>query len=71
MTGRSPDVIDRRVNENEGPVAKEKFLTVRWNNWISLFGGLTFLIYVIVVLATPVLSATAAFVGVAIICVLY
>ena len=52
-------------------MSKETFLTARWNNWTSLFGGLVFLIYVIVVLATPVLPATAAFVGVAIIGVLY
>jgi hypothetical protein len=52
-------------------VSREEFLTVRWNNLISLAGGLVFLIYVVVVLSTAALSPSAAFIGLAIIGVLY
>ncbi|MGD9148068.1 MAG: hypothetical protein PVI80_21055 [Anaerolineae bacterium] len=52
-------------------MTKEEFLTVRWNNLISLVGGLVFLLYVVVVWSTAVLSPSAAFIGLAIIGVLY
>ena len=50
---------------------REKFLTVRWNNWLSLGLGLPALAYVIVVLSTSVLSVQAGFIGMVIIGVLY
>jgi hypothetical protein len=50
---------------------KEEFLTVRWNNLLSLGLGLPALIYAVVVLSTPVLSAWAGFIGLVIIGVLY
>ena len=52
-------------------MTKEKFLTVRWNNMLSLGLGLPALIYVVVVLSTSVLSDFAGFIGLAIIGVLY
>ena len=52
-------------------MTKEEFLTVRWNNLISLAGGLVFLIYIVIVLSTSVLSPSAAFIGLAVIGVLY
>lgn len=52
-------------------MAKGKFLTVRWNNMLSLGLGIPGLIYVIVVLSTSVLSASAGFIGLVIIGVLY
>ena len=50
---------------------KEDFLTVRWNNLISLGLGLILLIYVALVFSTPVLSDKAAFIGLAVLGVLY
>lgn len=44
-------------------MTKEKFLTVRWNNFISLGLGIPMLAYVVVVLSTSVLSDSAGFIG--------
>ena len=49
----------------------EKFLTVRWNNILTLGLGLILLIYVWFVLSTSVLSDFAAFIGLAVIAVVY
>ena len=50
---------------------KEQFLTVRWNNLLSIALGIPSLIFVVVVLSTPLLSDLAAFIGVVIIGVVY
>jgi hypothetical protein len=60
-----------KQDEREHSMTKEKFLTVRWNNWLSLGLGLPALMYVIVVLSTSVLSVRAGFIGMVIIGVLY
>ena len=52
-------------------VTREKFLTVRWNNVLSLGLGLPALIYVVVALSTSVWSGKAGFIGLAVIGVLY
>ncbi|MCJ7616148.1 MAG: hypothetical protein MUO43_06380 [Desulfobacterales bacterium] len=52
-------------------MTKEDFLTVRWNNLLSLGLGLILLIYVAVVLSTSVLSDRAAFIGLAVLGVIY
>jgi hypothetical protein len=52
-------------------MTKEEFLTVRWNNLLALGLGLILLIYVVVVLATPVLSDSASFFGLVAIGVIY
>jgi len=52
-------------------MTKEKFLTLRWNNFLSLGLGLIPLIYVVVVLSTSVLSERAAFIGLVVIGVVY
>jgi hypothetical protein len=52
-------------------MTKEKFLTVRWNNLLSLGLGIPLLIYVAVVSSTSVLSDSAAFIGLMFIGVLY
>ena len=52
-------------------MTKEDFLTVRWNNLLSLGLGLILLIYVAVVLSTSVLSDRAAFFGLVVLGVLY
>ena len=52
-------------------MTKDKFLTVRWNNLLSLVMGLVPLTYVVVVLTTSAISSGAAFTGLMIIGVVY
>jgi len=49
----------------------EKFLTVSWNNWISLGVGIPVLVYAVVVLSTSGLSGFSGYIGVAVLGVLY
>ena len=50
---------------------EEKFLTVRWNNILTLGLGLIMLTYVGFVLSTTVLSDVAAFIGLVLIGAVY
>ena len=50
---------------------KEKFLTVRWNNLLSLGLGIPALVYVIIVLLTSFSSERAGFIWLVVIGVLY
>jgi hypothetical protein len=52
-------------------MTKERFLTVRWNNILTLGLGLPALTYAIVVLSTGILSDIAGFIGLVIIGVVY
>ena len=52
-------------------MTREKLLTVRWNNLLSLGLGIPVLIYVIIILSTSVLSPSAGFIGLVIFGVLY
>jgi hypothetical protein len=52
-------------------MTREKFLTPRWNNLLSLGLGIPALIYVIIVLATSVLSDSSGFIGLVVIGVIY
>ena len=52
-------------------MTKENILTVRWNNWLSLWFGIPILIYIVVVLPTSVLSDFAGFIGMVILGILY
>ncbi len=52
-------------------MTKEKFLTKRWNNWLTLGMGLPTLIYAVVGLSTPVLSDFAGFIGMAVMGAVY
>jgi len=52
-------------------MTKEKFLTVRWNNLLSLGLGLPGLIYVVVALSTSVWSTRGGLIRLAVIGVLY
>ena len=52
-------------------MTKEKFLTTRWNNLLSLGLGIPALIYVIIVLSTSVLSDSTGFIGLVVIGVIY
>jgi len=47
-------------------VTKEKFLTRRWNNWLTVGMGIPVLIYIAVILSTSVLSDFAGFIGMAV-----
>jgi len=49
----------------------EKYLTVRWNNWIALGVGIPVLVYVVIVLTASVSVGLAGFIGMAILGVLY
>ena len=50
---------------------KEKFLTVRWNNFLSLGLGLIVLIYVVVVLSSSAWSERSGLIGLAVIGALF
>ena len=52
-------------------MTKDKFLTKRWNNWLTLGLGLPTLIFAVVVLSTPFLSDFAGFIGIAILGAVY
>ena len=52
-------------------MTKEKFLTVRWNNLLSLVLGFIVLIYVVVALSTSVWSERNGLIGLAVVGALY
>jgi hypothetical protein len=52
-------------------MTKEKFLTVRWNNWLTLALGLPAIIYIIASFYTPAWSTRGGLIGLSIIGVLY
>ena len=52
-------------------MTKEKFLTVRWNNILTLALGIPTLLYIVFAISTPVLSDSAAFIGLFLIGVVY
>lgn len=52
-------------------VTKEKFLTKRWNNILTLGLGSILFIYVFLIVSNPVLSDRAAFIGLVVLGVLY
>jgi hypothetical protein len=52
-------------------MTKDKFLTLRWNNLLTLALGLPAIIYIIVSFATPAWSTRGGLIGLSIIGVLY
>jgi len=52
-------------------MTRENFLTIRWNNWLSLALGLPALIFVIFALSSSTWSAREELIGLAIIGALY
>jgi hypothetical protein len=52
-------------------MTKDKFLTVRWNNLLTLALGLPALIYIVVSFSTGTWSTRGGLIGLAIIGVLY
>jgi hypothetical protein len=52
-------------------MTKENFLTVRWNNLLTLGLGLLALIYVVVAYSTSIWTGKAGMIGISIVGVLY
>ncbi len=52
-------------------MTKDKLLTVRWNNWLTLAFGLPALGYAVFALSTSVMSDFAGFLGMVIAGVVY
>ena len=52
-------------------MTKKKYLTVRWNNYLTLGLGLIALIYVVAAFSTSIWTGRGAFIGLTIIGVLY
>jgi hypothetical protein len=52
-------------------MTKEKFLTVRWNNWLTLGLGILGLIYVVFAFSTSLWSERSGLIWLSIIGVLY
>ncbi len=52
-------------------MTRERFLTVRWNNWLTLGMGIPTLIYAVVGLSTSVMSDFGGFIGMVVIGIVY
>ncbi len=52
-------------------MTREKFLTVRWNNLLTLGLGIPTLIYVVVAFSTGLWTEKAGLIGLAVVGVLY
>jgi len=52
-------------------MTRERFLTVRWNNMLTLTLGLPALIYVVAALTVPFWSGQAGLIGLAVIGAVY
>jgi len=52
-------------------MTKEKFLTIRWNNILTLGLGIPALIYVVIAFSTPLWTTKAGLIGLAVIGALY
>ena len=52
-------------------MANEKFLTARWNNWLTLGMGIPTLAYGVFVLSTSVMSDFAGFIGMVVLGAVY
>ena len=52
-------------------MTKEKFLTIRWNNYLTLGLGLPALIYIVYAFSSPLWITRGGLIGLSIIGVLY
>ncbi len=52
-------------------MTREKFLTVRWNNWLTLGLGIPTLIYIVVAFSTSAWSEWGGLVGLAVMGAIY
>ena len=71
MNPKAIGIIIWKSTQKGETLSEDEFLTVRWNNILTLGLGLILLIYVAVVLSTSVLSDLAAFIGLVVIGVVY
>jgi hypothetical protein len=60
-----------KQDEREHSMTKEKFLTVRWNNWLTLGLGIPALIYILFAFSTSIWTTRAGLIGLSIVGVLY
>jgi len=67
----SASISRKQQAERRDTVTKERFLTVRWNNILTLGLGLPALAYAVVALSTGIASNWAGFLGLVVIGVLY
>jgi len=67
----SPLQAGNRYEERMDCMSKEKFLTVRWNNLLSLGLGLPALIYVVFALSSSLWLGQGGMIGLAVIGALY
>ena len=52
-------------------MTKEKFLTIRWNNWLTLGLGIPALIYILYAFSNSLWTTKGGLIGLAVIGVLY
>jgi hypothetical protein len=52
-------------------MTKEKFLTIRWNNYLTLGLGIPALLYIVYAFSPPVWTTRGGLIGLSIIGVLY
>jgi lipid-A-disaccharide synthase-like uncharacterized protein len=64
-------IFGNRYAERMIAVTKEKFLTVRWNNWLSLVGGIILLTYVVYAFSTSFWTEMGGLIGLAVIGAFY
>jgi hypothetical protein len=64
-------VVPKSSCRKDRVVNKEKFLTVRWNNWLVLGLGIPALVYAVVALSTSLASELGGLIGIVVIGVLY
>jgi hypothetical protein len=63
--------LGNQIPEINLNMTKENFLTVRWNNLLTLGLGLLALIYVVVAYSTSIWTGKAGMIGISIVGVLY
>jgi hypothetical protein len=58
-------------SQKEGMMTKEKFLTIRWNNWLTLGLGLPALIFILWAFSSGTWETLGGMIGLSILGVLY
>ena len=64
-------VVEKLIREMGNTMIKEEFLTLRWNNILTLGFGLIMLTYVGFVISTSALSDVIVFIGLVLIGAVY
>jgi hypothetical protein len=63
--------LELDMREGRGTMTKKRFLTVRWNNWLTLGLGVPALLYVVYAFSTSVWTGKGGLIGLAVIGVFY